>query len=431
MVDSGVYGAHQDLINNISTNTSYDFTGETPVHNRELLDDYGHGTQVAGIIAGMTNNNIGITGIAQNVMISSLKVDDILSEKTPDQLAAAINYANSVNIKILNISLGFATYQLNQNSIEAFRNAVENFEGLIVCSAGNESTNLDVSPNMCIPASFEFDNLIVVGATDKSDNNVSCSNYGKESVDLFAPGEEIITTASLIECTSTCTSSDHITHGYHKFYNTSAAAPHVTGVAVLLMSMYPNMLPSEIKQTIVKNVDVISSLSNKCVSSGRLNAYKALSNPHFHSKSYSYNSTTIHNVYCECGYFYGLESHEFDVHTCNKCNYVTNSHIFKYEKLNNTKHIATCDCGHSEISAHVISSSNAGLTKAPCILCGAIIVLDSGIGMVPGVNSIRIDKVTENGSYILPNGVIILVEDDYEALINGTLIFYNKDDVLK
>ena len=89
-----------------------------------------------------------------------------------------------------------------------------------------------------------------------------------------------------------------------------------------------------------------------------------------------------------------------------------------------TKHIQHCECGlNGTVTAnHVVKSSD----KTKCMICGATIEAIGGLGESFIQN---IQKVTINGSYILPNGIIVLVDEDIEAYLNGTLVFYDKDNL--
>ena len=101
----------------------------------------------------------------------------------------------------------------------------------------------------------------------------------------------------------------------------------------------------------------------------------------------------------------------------------------EYAKYSATHHIQACECGATGTvtSPHVVKSAEAGNRLANCMLCGQLVLLDNTIVQVPGLNSIT--QVTPNGSYILPNGIIVLVDEDIEAYLNGTLVFYDKDDL--
>ena len=104
------------------------------------------------------------------------------------------------------------------------------------------------------------------------------SNYGLTSVDLFAPGDAILSCYP-IECCSNCITDGNQSHeseGYHYLTGTSMATPYVTGVAALIKSLNPSLEPDEIKATILLNVDPIESLNGLCLTGGLLNAHKAI-----------------------------------------------------------------------------------------------------------------------------------------------------------
>lgn len=102
----------------------------------------------------------------------------------------------------------------------------------------------------------------------------------------------------------------------------------------------------------------------------------------------------------------------------------------EWAKHTSTHHIERCSlCGQkgTATSPHVIKAADTLFSRANCMLCGQWINLDDTIVMVPGI--LNIQKVTVNGSYILPNGIIVLVDEDIEAYLNGTLVFYDKDNL--
>lgn len=174
----------------------------------------------------------------------------------------AVEYADEKGIQILNFSLGTYT-----DFLSSLKVAIQNYSGLFVCSAGNKGLNTD--NNHHYPSKYNnLPNLISVGASNSSDSrwissaSAESSNYGKTTVDIFAPG-------SSIYC---CAPGQTYTHKS----GTSMAAPFVTGVAALILGKYPNLTASQIKSRILNNAESVSSLSNLCVSGGRLNAYYAL-----------------------------------------------------------------------------------------------------------------------------------------------------------
>ena len=102
--------------------------------------------------------------------------------------------------------------------------------------------------------------------------------------------------------------------------------------------------------------------------------------------------------------------------------------ISEYILYTSTHHRCVCGCGHDMgTEPHTLKLSGVVLGVGHCMYCGERIVLDDTIVQVPGM--LNVQKVTVNGSYILPNGIIVLVEEDIEAYENGTLVFYDRDDL--
>jgi subtilisin family serine protease len=129
-----------------------------------------------------------------------------------------------------------------------------------VAAAGNDHNNNDTNP--FYPAAYDLSNVLAVAATDHKDQVASFSNYGKISVDLGAPGVDILSTLPGNQ------------YGY--LSGTSMAAPHVTGVAGLVYAQFPALTPAEVKARILSSVDPIKVLQSIVVTGGRLNAAKAL-----------------------------------------------------------------------------------------------------------------------------------------------------------
>ncbi len=192
----------------------------------------------------------------------SLRVFDEHGNGTTSSVIEAIEYAKQCNIKLLNYSGGLIEYD------KALNNAINDYKGLFVCSAGNNGEDLDTNGDF-YPAEFSSGNIISVASCDYFDFLLGNSNFGRVSVDLAAPGENIL---------STCNNS------YEYKTGTSMAAPQVTGVAALIWSKYPNLSVAEVKSAILNNVDKVDYLNGKVKTNGRLNAYKALlsvENKHF------------------------------------------------------------------------------------------------------------------------------------------------------
>lgn len=202
----------------------------------DIPEENAHGTACAGIIAA-NDNGIGICGVSAltgNVKLMPLKVLDGIGKNTGSiqSLVDAIHYAESNGAKICNLSLNTTTYS------EDLQQAIKNSKMLFVVSAGNGMKHgIDIDKQLYYPSAFDLDNVITVAAIDQSGIMVDNSNYGVYSVDLVAPGKDILTTVP--------------NNNYKKVSGTSFAAPHVTAAAAVLYSFFPNASPKEIKQKLL------------------------------------------------------------------------------------------------------------------------------------------------------------------------------------
>jgi len=215
--------------------------GNTNVKGPDAL----HGTHVGGIIGALRGNKLGGDGVAANVKLMSLRAVPNGDEYDKD-IALSIRYAVDNGAQVINMSFGKA-YSPNQKEVyEAMRYAEEKGV-LLVHAAGNDGANLDEEPNF--PAvMYDFQKsentmLLTIGASTRHVKDgelaASFSNYGKKSVDIFAPGFEIYNTVPENE--------------YQKLQGTSMAAPMVSGVAALIKSYYPSLSMKEIKDIIIES----------------------------------------------------------------------------------------------------------------------------------------------------------------------------------
>ena len=276
VLDSGVEYTHVDLVNNIWTRPSSikpyqdrdlgtidDVHGYNAVANDgDPMDENGHGTACAGIIGAECNNNAGICGVNWTIQIMPVKFLNGGGFGYVADAVEAINYAiyrkrAGVNLRVINASWGLT--ERSRSLEDVIRQAYENGI-LFVATSGSTSTNNDTSPRY--PAGYSLGNIISVAATDRSDALAQFSNYGAKSVNLVAPGKDILTTA--------------LGNDYEQRSGTSMAAPVVAGVAALALSVHPNLSVDQLRSLLLDSVDRLPGLRDKVSTGGRINAAKAV-----------------------------------------------------------------------------------------------------------------------------------------------------------
>lgn len=284
VIDTGIDYNHPDLKDNIWTNPGetgftkdgvnkatdgvdndgngyvddvhgYDFGESTKyIIDSDPMDTGGHGTHCAGIIAAAGNNTRGVTGVSWNTKVAALKVSKkALNNDLAFYSAAieAINYANAMGFEITSNSWGVEQAFLNLVKLNSeweelaplMKTAISK-GGLFVGAAGNSESNTDLSP--IYPGAFKLDNVITVACTNAQDKLSDNSSYGKNIVDLSAPGSSILSTLP------------GGIYGYNS--GTSMAVPHVAGAAALLLSANSSLTPVQLKGIILSTVDHVEGL---------------------------------------------------------------------------------------------------------------------------------------------------------------------------
>ena len=281
VIDDGIDYNHPDLVDNMWNGSScvddsgQSISGGCPYHgwdyqnrdNNPYNDDYTedfHGTMVSSVITSRTNNGTAMAGLSYHnkIKLMGVKFDfDLFSE------IDAIQFAHQNGAKVINASYSGADY----SALE--KQAIENFGGIFVAAAGNASENNDAYPQY--PCNYNSANIICVASSDQNDNLSDFSNYGPTTVDIMAPGENIL---SVFQGKFKDGSSSRDNYGFVS--GTSLAAPMVSGITALLYAHQPTASISTIRETLLKSSDHFSE--NATIACGRrLNARISLTSAVF------------------------------------------------------------------------------------------------------------------------------------------------------
>ncbi|MDX9913042.1 MAG: S8 family serine peptidase [Candidatus Moranbacteria bacterium] len=272
VIDNGFQYNHPDLINNMWDGTvcvddlGIPIPGGCPNHgweyavyyndndpylNDPLLDEEAwHGTFIAGLIAGENNNSEGISGLSRynHIKVMALKFDlSVFAE------LEAINFAKNNGAKVINASFIGTNLSLSE------KNLIESFNGIFVAAAGNNSNDNDTNPRY--PCSYTSTNIICVASSSQNDTLSSFSSYGSVSVDIMAPGENMVGT-----CEEYCIGGA----------GTSFAAPLVAGTAAMLYSHRPTASTTAIRETLLKSSDHFTAYADSISCGRRLNTRTSL-----------------------------------------------------------------------------------------------------------------------------------------------------------
>jgi len=245
VLDTGVDKEHPDLQGNILA--GFDFVNNSP----EVIDNHGHGTFVAGIIAAQSND-VGIKGLYEWVEIIPVKVIDDHGIGTYEDMAGGILYSVDQEAKVINLSMGGYAYSfLLQDAVDY---ALEN-GCIVVAAGGNDGLNRKVYP-------AAYPNVIGVAALGKDGKILPLSNRGRH-IALSAPGEDIISTG--------------LNGQYAYASGTSAATPMVSALAALLFSEQPDLSSSLIQRLIFRSTKDLGVQGKDSVyGKGKIDAEAAL-----------------------------------------------------------------------------------------------------------------------------------------------------------
>jgi subtilisin family serine protease len=296
VVDSGVDYTHPDLAANMWVNSGEiagngidddgngyidDIHGVNAVSdNGDPDDDNFHGTHCAGTIGAVGNNGIGVTGIAWQTKIMALKFLDGTGSGSLANALQVLDYAldmksRGVNLRLLNNSWGGGGYSsLLQDRINALKAAGVVF----VAAAGNSGTDNDIEP--FYPANFS--GVVSVAATRKDDELANFSCYGPTTVDIGAPGVNILSTMPGGE--------------YALLGGTSMATPHVVGALALLLGQVPSLTVDEAIARLLATADPVQSLEGVTQSGRRLNVDNLLRDSRPAAPNYLHCTYTLEQI---------------------------------------------------------------------------------------------------------------------------------------
>lgn len=296
VLDSGIITSQPDLVPNLNLGLSMSFVPSEPGLNPDV-NTFNHGTHVAGIIAAAINNR-GIQGVAPNAEIVAVKVLSKAGSGEFEWVIAGIMYAAGpdVDADVINMSLGATFSRINAGGdgtgplLSALNRAINYATAsgtLVVSSAGNNALNLN-SNIFTIPA--QSGNGMAVSATapygwvtpsfdGNFDGFASYSNYGQSVINVAAPGGDFASDLGypFDMVLSPGGYSGTGTYSYYFAAGTSMAAPHVSGLAALLVGKYGHMAPSTLKALIQNSADdIFKPGADPQSGRGRINAWSAL-----------------------------------------------------------------------------------------------------------------------------------------------------------
>lgn len=289
ILDSGVDINHPDLASNIYKNkiectesglapfkpevdkdnngylgdcAGWDFTSKTPGGDNNPEDDLGHGTHVAGIIAAVSDNKIGISGLSNKIKILPVKVlnkNENAGGKgengsLTDRIAKGLLFSIKSGAKVINMSLGWPlildTNYLRETIKEVLKNNIT-----IVAAAGNNNNNSPIFP-------CAYKGVICVGSINVDGTISGFSNYGGY-VDVLAPGDDILSTSPM-----SMNPNFFSVKGYDFKNGTSQASPLIAGIAAVLKGINPEIGEDEIKSRIFKSAKKFDETGHKFTSFG-------------------------------------------------------------------------------------------------------------------------------------------------------------------
>jgi subtilisin family serine protease/subtilisin-like proprotein convertase family protein len=292
ILDTGINITHPDLRANLWTNAGeiagnntdddgngfvddingWDFVGNGQGNGDNNPDDpatQGHGTAVAGCVGAVGNNALGVAGVNWQVQMIACKIFPDNGNSPQSAQIGALEYCilmkrRGVNIVVSSNSYGSLQDEADAQFNDAIRIAIANYTdaGMIFVAAAGNDTNDNDSTTRAYPASYDNPFIVSAAATDNKDQIATFSNFGRTTVDVGAPGVRVWTTAT--------------GGGYQYIDGTSFACPYTAGVIALMASVNQFATKEQLKAGLYASVDPIPALTDKVVTGGRINAFKAV-----------------------------------------------------------------------------------------------------------------------------------------------------------
>ncbi|NMO22784.1 S8 family serine peptidase [Pyxidicoccus fallax] len=281
VIDTGIDFTHPDLAPNMWANpgevagNGVDDDGNgyvDDIHGIDAMDEartkppmdnHGHGTHVAGTIAARGDNALGVVGVSPRTKLLACKVADDEGLFSLDAAIRCLDYLAELKtrerhpVNVIATNNSWSGSQPSESLEEAITRHLH--AGILfVASAGNTGYHLDLPWATSFPSEYLLPNLISVGATDASDRRASFSAYGRQKVDVFAPGVSILSTVPR--------------GGYAVYSGTSMAAPHVTGLVALLHAQAPERDWRALRNLVLSGGQEVPGLRHLSVTGRRIRA---------------------------------------------------------------------------------------------------------------------------------------------------------------
>lgn len=251
ILDSGIALNHPEFNGRILA--GYDFIN----NDADPSDDHGHGTHTAGIVGAGINNGVGMVGVCPQCTLLPVKVLNANNAGTWSSVAQGILFATDKGARVINLSLG-AT--VSSKTLEAAISYAVEKGVLVVAAAGNMGADRKFYP-------AALDGVLAVSATDAADQRWVLSNMG-DYIDLAAPGHAVYSTYNDLQ---------NYYGGYNYMSGTSMAAPHVAGLAGLLLSQKPTRTATDLYDIMTKTADRLTAATRDAyLGYGRINVLRAL-----------------------------------------------------------------------------------------------------------------------------------------------------------